>query len=166
METKTSNEKTEKNTECVADVLDMIKFCLQKNSEHGWHWAVLTPDVGSLLACFKSMLAETFPELAVKTVDLNKCPDYHSIRSTLNDAASGVGARVLIIEGLESKDEDTLNCGLGNFIYSLEDMQHRSYPEYTYGQNGLNIIVLLRVGTHNHFVKYTLSGSFAVLETA
>ena len=140
--------------EGLAEAIETAILFLSKKSS--WKWVLETEDVPNTIESLTKKLKDSLPEMSVSILDISKYIDPTSIRSALNNAALGNGNRLLIIKGLEDMKETDLNIGLGDFLNSLGDDYNPNFT-YTYEKEGLSIVIILRRGTQNHFIRYYLT---------
>lgn len=138
----------------LAEAIETAIIFLSKKS--CWKWVLETEDVPNTIESLTKRLKDSLPEMSVSILDISKYIDPTSIRSALNNAALGNGNRLLIIKGLEGMKETDLNIGLGDFLNSLGDVYDPNFS-YTYEKEGLSIVIILRRGTQNHFIRYYLT---------
>lgn len=148
--------------ERLTESVEYVALSLSRKVES--KWVLETDDVPGAIDLFVKKLEASLPDLTTSVLDISEYPDTTSIRSALNQAATGSGERLLIINGLEDIDEKDLNVGLGDFLNSLGDIYSPNYP-YTYEKSGLSLLIVVQSGSHNHFVRYCLTqeGGFGLL---
>lgn len=122
-------------------------------------------DIDEAIAKIRKDISGDEPQPLVKVIDLSGIVRGKDIRLLLDNAASDSQQekRVLIVKGIEDIEEAELRIGLEHFgafiqayLSHLEDDRDISFMSYDYTFNpvGLSVIVLIKKGYQNHFLKY------------